>query len=160
GREAAAKAQRAGEAMLARARRLMTESGYPDFRETSIEVLGAEATYGPHARAGARETREVVLKIGARHDSEAALAILTRGVPPAATAMAQGLTGFYAGRPGVQPVLRSFSFLVPASEVPAEVRIGDEVVGMPLERDASTLGGSSGGLSGAAHRAEPGTHEH
>ena len=35
-------------------------------------MLGAEATYGPHARTGARETREVVLKIGARHAEEQA----------------------------------------------------------------------------------------
>jgi hypothetical protein len=137
GREAAAKAARVGEAVLARARRLILQAGLGDFTETSIEVLGAEATYGPHARPEARSVREVVLKLGAKHDSEAALGILTREIAPAATATAQGLTGFFAGRPPVQPVLRSFSFLTAASEVPSEVRFGDETITVPVSAESA-----------------------
>ena len=125
GPEAARKAEAVGRAVLARSRRLLGQAGLGDFTETSIEALGSEATYGPHARAAARATREVVLKIGARHPSEAALEILAREIAPAATAMAQGLTGFFAGRPGVQPVLRGFSFLWEAARTPATVLIGD-----------------------------------
>ena len=117
GRDAAAKAQRAGEAILARARRLSASRGLADFTETSLEVLGAEATYGPHARPDAREAREVVLKIGARHADEKALEVLAREIAPAASSMAQGLTGFFAGRPSVQPVMRLFSFLWPKADV-------------------------------------------
>ncbi|MGZ4983484.1 MAG: acyclic terpene utilization AtuA family protein, partial [Chthoniobacterales bacterium] len=74
-------------------------------------MLGAEATYGPNARPQARNAREVVLKIGARHANEKALEVLAREIAPAASSMAQGLTGFFSGRPGVQPVMRLFSFL-------------------------------------------------
>ena len=128
GPEAARKAEAVGRAVLARSRRLLGQVGLGDFTETSIEALGSEATYGPHASAAARATREVVLKIGARHPSEAALEILAREIAPAATAMAQGLTGFFAGRPGVQPVLRGFSFLWDAARTPATVLIGDRAV--------------------------------
>ncbi|MBL8570732.1 MAG: DUF1446 domain-containing protein [Phreatobacter sp.] len=126
GRDAAAKAARAGEAILKRASRLIAEAGHADFTETSVEVLGSEATHGDNARPEARASREVVLKIAAQHAQEKPLAILAGEIAPAATAMAQGLTGFFAGRPGVQPVFRGYSFLVPADSVTARVAIGDE----------------------------------
>lgn len=126
GREAAAKAARVGEAVIARARRLLATGSLPDFTETSIEVLGSEATYGPHAHAAIAQTREVVLKLGARAPVADSLELLAREVAPAATATAQGLTGLYAGRPAVQPVFRNFSFLWPATQVPAQVTIGTD----------------------------------
>lgn len=139
GRDAAAKAARTGEAILARASRLVREAGFDDFTETSMEVLGSEAIYGDKARPAARESREVVLKLGARHAQEKALAILAREIAPAGTAMAQGLTGFFAGRPGVQPVFKGYSFLVPAESVTATVRLGDKIETVKPPR-----GGSNG----------------
>ena len=124
GREAAAKAERTGAAIIARAARLIADKGLPPLTETSIEVLGSEVTYGPHARPEAKAAREVVLKIGARSTAAASLDVLAREVVPAATAMAQGLTGLYAGRPTVAPVFRTFSFLWPAEKVPATVALG------------------------------------
>lgn len=121
GREAAAKARAVGEAILKRCRRLMREEGFADFTETSLEVLGAEASYGASSRAG--ETREVILKIAVKHASRDALAIFGREIYPAATSMAQGLTGFAGGRPEPTPVTRLFSFLVPKSEVAVKVSL-------------------------------------
>lgn len=138
GRDAAPKARRTGEAIIARARRLIAQAGLADFRETSIEVLGSEATYGDQARPEALASREVVLKIAARHEAETALAMLAREIAPAATAMAQGLTGFFAGRPGVQPVLAGFSFLVPASAVTAVVEIDGKSVALPATDSPAT----------------------
>jgi len=82
----------------------MAEGGFGDFSEESIEVLGAESSYGANGRAEA--AREVILKIGVRHPSKEALQIFAREIYPAATAMAQGLTGFAGGRPEPQPVIR------------------------------------------------------
>jgi hypothetical protein len=138
GRDAAAKAARAGEAILARAARLIREAGLGDFTETSMEVLGSEATYGDAARPEARESREVVLKLAARHAEEAGLAILAREIAPAASAMAQGLTGFFAGRPGVQPVFRGYSFLVPAASVTASVAIDGVTFTVPSPNGSET----------------------
>ena len=131
GRDAARKAQRTGEAILARARRLMRARGFDDFTETSIEIIGAGTVYGDDARTST--ARDVVLKIGARHPDEKALNILTAEIVPAATAMAQGLTGFFAGRPNVAPVFRGYSFLISADAVsPIILFEGREYAAPPL----------------------------
>lgn len=132
GYEAALRAQRVGEAILTRVRRLLATHGISDFSETSIEVLGAESTYGPWRRPQAAANREVVLKIGARHRDQQALEILAREIAPSGSSMAQGITGFFAGRPSVQPVLRLFSFLWPKEKVAPIVHDGDEQIVVPF----------------------------
>ena len=119
GADAARKATRVGEAILQRTRRMFSERGWGDYSDTSLEVMGAESTYGPHARTG--HTREVILKIAARHASRDALELLAREIAPSATAMAQGITGFAAGRPSPSPVVRLFSILTDRSVVKASV---------------------------------------
>lgn len=123
GREAAAKARATAEAILARSERLMRAAGFDGFGDRSIEILGSESNYGAHARTA--DTREVVLKLAVRHASKDALQIFAREIFPAATAMAQGITGFSGGRPEPQPVIRLFSFLAPKADV--TVTIGGDV---------------------------------
>jgi hypothetical protein len=118
--DAPAKAERVAEAILARCRRIFRDRNLGDFRQVSVEVLGAEAAYGPNARA---RTREVVLKIGAVHDERNALNIFAGEVAPMAISTAQGLTGFFAGRPKVQPVVRLFSFLQDKADTPVSVEV-------------------------------------
>ena len=140
GFDAARKARRQGEAILARARRLMGRAGIADFSATSVEVLGAEDTYGAHSRG--QESREVVLKVAAAHPDAKGLEIFSREFVTCGTAMAQGSTGFAGGRPGVTPVVRLHSFLWPKSAVPAVVR---------LEATSKTVAVHPGG--DVAHRA-------
>jgi len=142
GRDAAAKARATGEAILKRSERLMQAAGFGGFAETSIELLGAETNYGATARAAG--AREAVLKIGVRHPSKDALGIFAREIYPAATAMAQGLTGFAGGRPEPQPVIRLFSFLVPKGDVAATVEIEgtSRVVEAFVPNDSANLSGS------------------
>ncbi|MEW6124581.1 MAG: acyclic terpene utilization AtuA family protein [Pseudomonadota bacterium] len=121
GREAVAKAEAVGRAILARAERLMRGAGHDGFSETSVEVLGGEWNYGSHSRA--RAAREVVLKVAVRHPKREALEIFAREIYPAATAMAQGITGFAGGRPESQPVVRLFSFLVDKADVPVCIEV-------------------------------------
>ncbi len=131
GRDAAAKARKTGDAILTRCGRLLAEAGFAGFSETSLEVLGAEANYGEQGRAG--NAREVVLKIAVRHASREALQIFGREIYPAATAMAQGITGFAGGRPEPQPVIRLFSFLAEKSGIPVSVSIdGREIPVQPF----------------------------
>jgi hypothetical protein len=129
GTDAVRKADRVGEAILQRTRRMFTERGWADYSETSLEVMGAESTYGPHARTS--DTREVILKIAAKHASRDALNLLAREIIPSATAMAQGITGFAAGRPSVSPVVRLFSFLTDRTLVKASVSMNG--TGLPFE---------------------------
>jgi hypothetical protein len=121
GPDARARAQQVGEAILRRTRRLFAQSGYADYRATSLEVLGAESMYGSHAsNAG---SREVVLKIAVAHADQEALELFSREIFPAATSMAQSITGFAAGRPAVQPIVRLASCFVPKSRVGIEVEM-------------------------------------
>jgi hypothetical protein len=124
GNEAREKAQHVAGAILKRTRRLFAESGHADYRAVSIEVLGAEAMYGPHARH--ETTREVILKIAVAHPEEQALELFAREIFPSATSMAQGITGFAAGRPAVQPVVRLSSCLVPKARVRAHIAAHDK----------------------------------
>lgn len=127
GHQAAAKARRVGSSILLRCDRLLNERGLPGFTENSLEVLGAESTYGPHARS--EHTREVVLKVAAKHPQRDALELLAREIAPSATAMAQGITGFAAGRPSPSPVVRLFSFLVSKARVTPRVLLDGQPLG-------------------------------
>lgn len=131
GRDAAAKAQRTGVALLALARRLLSERGLEDYRRSSIEVLGAGDTYGPAAFDPS--AREVILKVAVHHASREGAEVLSREFLTSATGMAQGITGFAGGRPKVSPVVRLYSCLVDkALLTPAVVLDGTQrVVAIP-----------------------------
>jgi hypothetical protein len=129
GFEAAEKGRAAAEALLARTRRLMARAGFGDYREVSVEVIGAEDTWGAQGRVAARE---VVVKIGVRHDEAGALAVLAREFAHPGVAMAPGITGALFGRPRPAPVLRVVSFLWPKDRVRVRVN-GVEVAPGPLD---------------------------
>jgi hypothetical protein len=122
GIDAVAKAERTGQAILARTRRLLREGGLADFTATHVEVIGAESSYGPHART--RASREVMLRVVADHGERAALDIFAREIAPAGTSWSPGTTGPGTGRPAVQPRVEPFAFLLDKALVPARVRIG------------------------------------
>jgi hypothetical protein len=156
GFEAARKARRQGEAIIARARRLALAQGFGDFTESSVEVIGAEDTYGANARAV--EAREVVLKVGVRHPEKEALEIFAREFAPSATAMAQGTTGLIGGRPSVAPVIRLFSFLIEKACVDVAVNLDGkkiDVVMHPGDPNAVTAGAPAQSTQMAATFAEP-----
>ncbi|MCB8943650.1 MAG: DUF1446 domain-containing protein [Ardenticatenaceae bacterium] len=119
GRDAVRKAQRVGETLLARMRRVFPQMGWPDFRQISIEMLGGESQFGPHSQA--MQAREVVLKIAAHHDSQEALAFFAREIPSSALSMAQSLIGGGSGLPRPMPLIRVHSLLVPKEMVAVQV---------------------------------------
>ncbi len=142
GREAAAKGRHSAESIIKKTRRMFGEKGLPDYRDVSIEVIGAEATYGPHSRA--LDAREVVVKIAAKHDQKEALALLGREIAPMATGGVVGMTGsFGAGRVSPSPVIRMFSCLVPKTMVPVTVDVGGRQIAMQE-------GARSGGFTAAS----------
>ncbi|MBM1142769.1 DUF1446 domain-containing protein [Alcanivorax sp. ZXX171] len=120
--------------------------GLAPFRDTSVEILGSEATYGAHARRG--DTREVVVKIAALHDDRKALGLFAREIAQAATGMAPGLSGLVGGRPKPVPRIRLFSTLVPKVDVTATVDLDGEPVevGVPVGEplDPASLAFSQG----------------
>ena len=129
GREAAAKGRHSAESIVKKTRRMFKDKGMADFRDVSIEVIGAEATYGPHSRA--QDSREVVVKIAAKHDQKEALSLLGREIAPMSTGGVVGMAGsFGAGRVSPSPVIRMFSCLVPKNQVPVTVDVDGHRIAM------------------------------
>jgi len=142
GRDAAPRARRMGEAIVARCDALNRAAGRAAFREALLEVIGAEDTYGDSEvrnRELALHAREVILKVGLRHDDKAALELFGREMMQAGVAMAQGTTGAFGGRPVPSPVIRLFSFLLPKSRVPVAIDIDGARQAVPIApgRDAA-----------------------
>ncbi len=167
GIDAAAKARRTAEAILKRTRAIFRERGLADYRDTLIEILGAESVYGPHSRATG--AREVLMRLSVEHDDPRALEIFGREIAPAGTSWSPGTTGA-GGRPKATPVVKLASFLVPKSDVEAFV----ELDGTRTRIDCSPPAGSQAGEppdgpargepppgseSGAPVRANGETHE-
>ncbi len=121
GIDAVAKAERVSQAIIAKTEEMFAERGWDPYKEVCIELLGSEATYGPHGQR--QDSREVVVKIGVRHAKKEALVLFSREIAQAATGMAPGLTGIVGGRPTVYPVIRLFSFLVDKSACSLEVEL-------------------------------------
>lgn len=122
GLDAAGRARRAGEALLARTARLSEEAGFGPLAEGSVEVIGA-GDLGP--RDAAFAASEVVLKVGAKAASKETLEILSREFIPLGL-VAQGMTGIFAGRPRVAPVFRVLHQLVDKAAVPVFVNLDGE----------------------------------
>lgn len=140
GRDAPRKAQRQAEAVLTRVGEMLRDRNLAPLRDRRIEVLGAEATYGAQARPEARQTREVVCRVGAEHDESAALDVLAREFDSPATSMSVGSTGWFGGRPTISPVARVHSFLIPGAEVSAVISLQASVqkLAQPAPREPFT----------------------
>ncbi len=147
GREAVAKGTHSAEAIIKKTRRMFRERNMGDYRDVSIEIIGSEATYGPHARA--QDSREVVVKIAAKHDQKEALGLLGREIAPMATGGVVGMTGsFGAGRSTPSPVIRMFSCLVPKTLVPVTIELDGRSLAM--EQGAKSGGFKVGDLPAEA----------
>jgi len=152
GREAVAKGRHSAEAIIKKTRRMFREKNMGDYRDLSIEIIGGEATYGPHART--QDSREVVVKIAAKHDQKEALGLLGREIAPMATGGVVGMTGsFGAGRVSPSPVIRMFSCLVPKTLVPVTIEMDGRSIAM--ERAAKSGGFSAASLPVEAPPAPP-----
>jgi len=119
GPDAARKAERTAEAMIARARSQLAARGLPDFTATHIEALGAEASYAGAAKA--RDTREVLLRLVVQHESRQALDLFAKEIGSIGLSFAPGTTGIFSGRPKPTPVVRLFTFYVPKTEMPVPI---------------------------------------
>lgn len=141
GIDAVGKAQKTADAVLKRASAILKRMNAPDFTETSIEIIGAEAGYGPHARV--KNPREVILKLAAKHPAEPALAMLLRELTSSGTSMSPGTSGMGGNRAKPSPVVRLFSCTVDRASIVPEVVVGDARMKAPFSKgvpfDASKL---------------------
>ena len=121
GFDAPAKGRAAADALFSKVSRLLQDRGLGAFDATAVELIGAEAMYGPHAAAA---PREVTVRLVATHANRDALKLFGREIAQAATGMVPGITG-YSGRPSVTPIVRLFTTLVPKASVAAAVHLGE-----------------------------------
>ena len=147
GIDAPQKGQVVADAILKKVDGLFKQLGMAPMRETSVEILGSETTYGAQARRG--DTREVVVKIGALHDDKKALGLFAREIAQAATGMAPGLSGLVGGRPKPFPRIRLFSTLVSKKSIPVTVDLDGNTIPVNIPAgsafDANTLPDDSRG---------------
>jgi hypothetical protein len=138
GIDAAKKGRASASAVVEKVRRQLLEQKLGDFTGVDIHCIGAEETYGPHARPAAAATREVVVKIAVQHPNPKALKLFAREIAQAATGMAPGFTGYFgSGRPEPHMIPKLFSTLVPKERVSIEVAVGEQRFAVPVP----TLGG-------------------
>lgn len=121
GEDAEEKGRVFAEAAFTRARRVLKSMDAPDYTDASIEAIGAEAQFG--ARRTSPPSREVAIKIAARHIDPRAAGLLLREATGLGLSTPPGLTGFAGARPKPSPVMALFSFLLPKDEV--EITISD-----------------------------------
>ena len=128
GLDAVAKAQRTGEAILTRTRRLLLDAGLKEYGDSLIEVLGAESCYGPHQTPGVLASREAVLRLTVIHSNKDALNLFAREIAPAGTSWSPGTTGA-GGRPSPSPMIRQYAFLLEKTALqPAVVMEGERTL--------------------------------
>jgi len=121
GIDASRKAERFSEAVYERARRTLRGLNLGDFTETSVEVIGAESQYGSAKRIDV--SREVVVKIAAKHEAALGITILLKEATGLGLATPPGLSGFAGGRPKPTPIARLFSFMIPKEKITIEVDV-------------------------------------
>lgn len=130
------KARAYARAALRRSRRRLQADGLADFTDTLVEVFGDESHYGAARRADG--SREVTLKLAARHADARGIGVLLKETIGAALAAPPGLTLFSGGgRPKPSPVVRLYSFLWPKSDVAVTVEMDGTTSAVPAAAGAA-----------------------
>ncbi len=132
GIDADRKARALGEAVFEASRNVFKAFGLADFSETSIELIGAESQYGSFAQV--QGSREVAMKIAAKHPDAMGIGILLKEAVGLGLATPPGLSGFAGGRPKPSPVVRLFSFTLAKDKVAVRIMlngVGTPRVGTP-----------------------------
>jgi hypothetical protein len=110
--EAVAKAERQSAAILKRLDRMLRDNNLGPFTKTNVELIGAEANFGAHARA--RDAREVMMRIAVEHPERRAIDLFARESPCSVMSMSAGST---VGFVQTNVVSRLFMFLLPKKDV-------------------------------------------
>lgn len=131
GLDAADKARTYAETSIKRAQNVLRQANAADFTETSIEIIGDDSQYGTASQDIA--SREVVMKLAAKHPDARGIGALLKEVTGLALATPAGLTSFAGGRPKPSPVVRLFSFALPKDALSVTVDVDGDVTTMGSE---------------------------
>ena len=118
------KAELTANAILERCEKLLANSGYANFKQHSINYLGANALWNKEHVAIPQDIQEIVLRIAVHHDKRDAVALFSREVMGVILNMTGGrCSAGQAGRPKVSPVISLYSFLLEKNKVNAVVEV-------------------------------------
>lgn len=129
GHEAAAKAQRSADALLARARAIFKARGLQDFSAAQSQVVGTAQCLGPHRVAP--DLFEAVARVAVRHPQKEALEVFVREFAAAGTSWSPGTTGGGGGRPGISANIRHCAFLVPKKLLHPKITLDGTEIATP-----------------------------
>jgi hypothetical protein len=136
GIDADKKARALADALFKASRKVFSTWGLPDFSETSVELIGAESQYGNYAEIDS--SREVAMKIAAKHPDMMGIGIMLKEAVGLGLATPPGLSGFAGGRPKPSPVVRLFSFTIDRARVAVQIQLGDELINCEETRGEAT----------------------
>ena len=153
GIDAAAKARHFADAAFARARAVLRQHNLADYGETSVEVLGDDSQFGDARQNPV--SREVVLKIAAKHETQAGCGALLKEISGLGLATPAGLSIFAGSRAKPSPVVRLFSFLLPKGELKIDIDVDGAV--SRFEEAGNVTGEASIAVAAPDAPQEPGT---
>lgn len=122
GENAAEKATRQAEALFERSRQLLRRSNLPDFTSTGTVLIGAEASFGEHAKPGG--AREIICKLVADHPNKEGAEIFSREQWAGISGMSVGTSINLATQ--VTPMTGVFLFLVRKEGIVPTITINGE----------------------------------
>ncbi len=126
GKNAKRKGKIIAEAILKKCSRILKENDYTPFTNTSYDLLGSDSIYG--SKQSRVNSKEIVLRVLARHPKKKALIIVSREMAQAATGMAAGVMNYLGGRPPVSPSIHLFSFLLRKDQVDIKMDINGKSI--------------------------------
>ncbi|MEM7276684.1 MAG: acyclic terpene utilization AtuA family protein [Pseudomonadota bacterium] len=132
GNDADKKAQAQAKAIFRAAGRTLKKARLSDYSETSIEILGTESQYGAYSEQPS--SREVVLKIAAKHPDAKGIGVLLKSAVSLGLASPPGLSGFQSSRAQPSPVVRLFSFQCSKSSIDVFASIDGEMLSCPFAK--------------------------
>jgi len=124
GPAAAQKARVSADSVLKRVASMLRERNMPQIRQSRIEVIGDDESYGAQARPS--KAREILCRMMLETDTPAEFAFAIREFGTAAVSMTPGIAGSALISPPT-PVSRQEAFLYPADKVKVTVTLGDQV---------------------------------
>jgi hypothetical protein len=138
GADAADKARAVATSVLKRGASMLRERNMPAIRNSRVEMIGDEESYGAHARG--RNPREIFCRVTVEAETPAAIVLLMREHGTAAVSMTPGVAGSAMIAAPV-PMGRSKAFMLPATEIAVTVLLDDrcETVACFAHRQTAAL---------------------
>ena len=128
GIDAARKAQRQGQALLARGERVLRAHNVAPFLRTHVDAIGAGSSYGD--RAIDRGVHEVLMRVSVDHEDRAAAMMFSREASASTSGMAPGATATVTHH--LTQVSKLYLFLVDKGSVDVRVTIGGKATTCPI----------------------------